>query len=111
MFKSSSTSSIKQLLLFGSSGTKSLKNLKTFNGHSCHTVLSQRCKATALSIAETKTDDNNNKTNNYVPTIDQRAKFGHTGRHIQEKISLEVSKQIQSPTKKIEFFFFNFISR
>lgn len=91
MFKSSSTSSIKQLLLFGSSGTKSLKNLKTFNGSSSF-VLSQRFKATALSIAEAKTDDNNsNKTNNYVPTLDQRAKFGHTGKQVQEKIAVEVS--------------------
>lgn len=96
MFKSSSTSSIKQLWLLGissSSGinstkpglyySKSFKNCQPINGSTI-----KRFKATALNISETKNEDT--KTN-YVPTIDQRAKFGHTGKQVQEKIALEVS--------------------
>lgn len=90
MFKSSSTSSIKQLWLLGSisTGSKTLNNLKSFNGLYSS---SKRFKATALSLAEpiedTKTD--------YVPTIEQRAKFGHTGLALQEKIASE--RKLRAP--------------
>lgn len=96
MFKSSSTSSIKQLWLFGiSSGSnssastrnKSFKNLKHLNGFSV-SIQQKRFKATALNITEPQNEDT--KTN-YVPNLDQRAKFGHTGKRVQEKISVEVS--------------------
>lgn len=111
MFKSSSSLSIKQLLLLG--GLKTPKNVQGFNGSFAS---AQRYKASALNLAE-KLDETkaNNLESTFIPTatttpppsttttsnnvslssatepsLDLRKKFGHTGKLLQDKIKTEV---------------------